>query len=81
MLRRYGVIDRPRAAARTLLCEMAICAGQLLLDRTAKGIEGRVRGWRDAAGLTLRGLPASSMIDLSLRAALWGRLGQRSNPT
>lgn len=78
MLRRYGVMGEPRAAARTLLSELAICMGQVALDRTAKGARGRIRGWRDAAGLTPRELPANGLISLSLRASLSRRLRQRS---
>ncbi|MGV1050205.1 MAG: glycosyltransferase family 2 protein, partial [Solirubrobacterales bacterium] len=47
MLRRYGVMSRPRLALRALVCEGTLCAGQLLLDHTARGIGGRLRGWRD----------------------------------
>ena len=47
MLRRYGVMSRPRDAARVLATEGAICAGQLLMDRTAAGLRGRLRGWRE----------------------------------
>jgi N-acetylglucosaminyl-diphospho-decaprenol L-rhamnosyltransferase len=70
MLRRYGVMSRPRDAARALIAEGAICAGQLLRDRTAKGIGGRLRGWRDAAGLERRPFPRSALLDISLREAL-----------
>ena len=51
MLRRYGVMSRPRLALRALACEGALCAGQVLLDRTAQGMRGRLRGWRDGGGL------------------------------
>ena len=57
MLRRYGVMRRPRAALRVLAAEGAICAGQMLADRTAKGLGGRLRGWRDARGLPPREAP------------------------
>jgi GT2 family glycosyltransferase len=49
MLRRYGVMRHPSLALRALACEAALCAGQLLKDRTAAGLRGRLRGWRDAA--------------------------------
>jgi GT2 family glycosyltransferase len=74
MLRRYGVMTEPRNAARTLLGELAICAGQVALDRTAKGARGRVRGWRDAAGLPPRQLPREGLIATSLPSALHRRL-------
>jgi N-acetylglucosaminyl-diphospho-decaprenol L-rhamnosyltransferase len=70
MLRRYGVMSRPRDAARALAAEAAICAGQLLGDRTAKGIGGRLRGWRDGAGLERRPIAGEALVDISLREAL-----------
>jgi GT2 family glycosyltransferase len=73
MLRRYGVLKRPSSAARTLLIETTICAGQVVLDRTLKGAAGRLRGWRDAAGLSRRPLP-DGLGKVSLRAALGRRL-------
>jgi GT2 family glycosyltransferase len=69
MLRRYGVMSRPRDAARVLATEGAICAGQLLLDRTASGLRGRVRGWRDGGG-ERRDLDGAPLLDLSARGAL-----------
>jgi N-acetylglucosaminyl-diphospho-decaprenol L-rhamnosyltransferase len=70
MLRRYGAMADPRRALRALAAETALCAGQLLRDRTAKGIGGRLRGWRDGAGLERRPIPADALLDLSLREAL-----------
>ena len=69
MLRRYGVMSRPRDAARVLATEGAICAGQLLLDHTAAGLRGRLRGWREGDGEQLRP-PAAGLLDLSAREAL-----------
>jgi N-acetylglucosaminyl-diphospho-decaprenol L-rhamnosyltransferase len=70
MLRRYGVMSRPRDAIRVLAAEGAICAGQLIADRTAKGIAGRLRGWRDGAGLERRAAAETDLLDISLRQAL-----------
>jgi N-acetylglucosaminyl-diphospho-decaprenol L-rhamnosyltransferase len=70
MLRRYGVMSRPRLALRALACESAICAGQLLMDRTAKGIGGRVGGWRDGGGLDRREEGDAELLDISARQAL-----------
>jgi N-acetylglucosaminyl-diphospho-decaprenol L-rhamnosyltransferase len=70
MLRRYGVTADRRLAARALAVEGVLCAGQLLRDRTAAGIGGRVRGWRAAAGLEPRPVPAGALLDLSPREAL-----------
>ena len=70
MLRRYGVMSRPRTAARALAAEAAICAGQILRDRTAKGLAGRFRGWRDGAGLERRPVPEEALLDIGLGEAL-----------
>jgi GT2 family glycosyltransferase len=78
MLRRYGVMRKPSSAARSLLCEAAICAGQLVLDRTPQGALGRLRGWHAAAGLTSRALPGDALIEASVRSSLSRRLRRRS---
>jgi N-acetylglucosaminyl-diphospho-decaprenol L-rhamnosyltransferase len=77
MLRRYGVMSSPRLALRALACEGALCAGQLLKDRTAKGIGGRLRGWRAAAGLEHRDPGGAPLLDLSAREALAMRRKRR----
>ncbi|HEX5989508.1 MAG TPA: glycosyltransferase family 2 protein [Solirubrobacterales bacterium] len=70
MLRRYGVMRHPRLALRALACEGALCAGQLLKDRTAAGLKGRLRGWREGAGLEPREVDRAPLLDLSARQAL-----------
>lgn len=70
MLRRYGVMSHPRLALRAFACEAAICTGQLLLDRAAGGIRGRLRGWRDAGGLGVRDSNNMGLLDISMREAL-----------
>jgi GT2 family glycosyltransferase len=70
MLRRYGVMRRPRLALRALACEGALCAGQVLMDRSAKGIGGRLRGWRDGSRLASRELGEAPLLDISGREAL-----------
>ncbi len=77
MLRRYGVMSRPGPALRTLACEGAICAGQLLMDRTAKGLGGRWRGWRDGGGLARRDLDGAPLLEISAREALGLRRRRR----
>jgi N-acetylglucosaminyl-diphospho-decaprenol L-rhamnosyltransferase len=77
MLRRYGVMRDPRLALRVLACEGALCAGQLLKDRTAGGVRGRLRGWRDAADLAPRDLGGAALLELSGREALALRLQRR----
>jgi N-acetylglucosaminyl-diphospho-decaprenol L-rhamnosyltransferase len=70
MLRRYGVMSHPRDAARVLATEGAISAGQLLMDRTAKGLRGRLRGWREGASAESRELDRGALLDISAREAL-----------
>ncbi len=77
MLRRYGVMSRPGPALRVLAAEGAICAGQLAMDHTAKGLAGRLRGWRDGAGLEQREVPEGALLDISLREALRMRRRRR----
>ena len=70
MLRRYGVMSRPRDAVRVLAAEGAICAGQVLLDRSAAGLRGRLRGWRQGGGLDHREVDGAPLLDLSAPEAL-----------
>jgi N-acetylglucosaminyl-diphospho-decaprenol L-rhamnosyltransferase len=81
MLRRYGVMLRPRDAVRALVAEGVICAGQIVRDRTAAGLRGRVRGFREGGGLKLRGVPGEpALADLSLGEALALRRARRGPP-
>jgi hypothetical protein len=77
MLRRYGVMGRPRDALRVLAAEGAICVGQIVRDRTAKGLGGRLRGWRDARGLPRRRAAAEGLGEISLGEALALRRARR----
>jgi len=77
MLRRYGVMSEPRLALRALACEGALCAGQLVMDRTAKGIGGRLRGWREGAGLPRRDADGAPLLGITARQALELRRGRR----
>jgi N-acetylglucosaminyl-diphospho-decaprenol L-rhamnosyltransferase len=70
MLRRYGIMRDPALALRALACESAIGAGQLLRDRTAMGLRGRLRGFRAGAGLPRREVGAAPLLDIPARDAL-----------
>jgi GT2 family glycosyltransferase len=70
MLRRYGVMRDPALAARALVCEAAIGVGQLLRDRTAAGLTGRLRGFRAGAGLPRREVGSAPLLDIGTREAL-----------
>jgi GT2 family glycosyltransferase len=78
MLRRYGVMSEPGSALRTLACEGAICAGQLLLDRTGAGVRGRLRGWRDANGMERRELGEAPLLEITAQQALSLRRRRRN---
>ncbi len=77
LLRRYGVMSRPGRAIRAVAAEAAICAGQLVKDRTVAGLRGRLRGWRDGGGLERRVTPTGALLDVSLREALRMRQKRR----
>jgi GT2 family glycosyltransferase len=77
MLRRYGVMQQPRQALRTLFCEGALCAGQLLMDRTGQGVAGRLRGWRDGGGQGRREIGAAPLLEISSGEALARRRRRR----
>jgi GT2 family glycosyltransferase len=82
LLRRYGVFRRPSVALRALVCDSALCAGQLVVDRTVTGVTGRVRGWQAAKGLEPRSWPpdgslqsGTGLLDLSTLEAIRRRGG------
>jgi hypothetical protein len=70
MLRRYGIMSSPRRALRALACEAALCAGQLLIDHTGRGLAGRIEGWRAGAGLERRDAGGVPLLDISAGEAL-----------
>ena len=78
MLRRYGVMSRPLDAVRVLATEGAVCAGQLLKDRTTAGMRGRLRGWRDGGGSTTLDVGDARLLEISGREALALRRRRRS---
>jgi N-acetylglucosaminyl-diphospho-decaprenol L-rhamnosyltransferase len=78
MLRRYGVMRDPTPALRALACEAAIGFGQVVRDRTAAGIAGRLRGFRAGAGLPHREVGAAPLLDISAREALALRRRRRA---
>jgi N-acetylglucosaminyl-diphospho-decaprenol L-rhamnosyltransferase len=78
MLRRYGVMRDPVLATRAIASEAAICAGQLLRDRTAEGLRGRLRGYRAGAGLPRREVGSAPLLGLTLREALALRRRRRA---
>jgi GT2 family glycosyltransferase len=78
MLRRYGVLSQPSGALRALAVEGTLCAGQLLRDGTAAGLQGRLRGWRDGAGLERPQVDESALLDIGPGEALRRRRQRRA---
>lgn len=70
LLRAYGFGKRPLPLARAIAVESAICAGQVVFQRTAQGARARLRGWRAGRGVTPRALPKDGLLDISIREAL-----------
>jgi N-acetylglucosaminyl-diphospho-decaprenol L-rhamnosyltransferase len=70
LLRAYGFGRRPLLLARAVAVEGAICAGQILLQRTAQGARARLRGWRDGRQVARRSIPDDGLLDISARDAL-----------
>ncbi|HEX3608979.1 MAG TPA: glycosyltransferase family 2 protein [Solirubrobacterales bacterium] len=70
LLRTYGFGRRPRLLARAVAADGAICAGQILTERTAQGLRGRLRGWRAGREAPRRHIPSGVLLDISLREAL-----------
>ena len=71
MLRRYGVMSTPAAArcarspARARSAPASCCA-----TAPPRGSAGRLRGWRDGAGLERRDAGGAPLLDISAREAL-----------
>jgi len=77
MLRRYGITSNPRLVLRAIACEGAICAGQIVFDRTAKGLIGRLHGWLAGGRLPQREIPFEGLLEISITEALQQRRRRR----
>jgi N-acetylglucosaminyl-diphospho-decaprenol L-rhamnosyltransferase len=76
LLRRYGVLRRG-VAARTLLTETLVVAGDALACGDLEALRGRLEGWRAARGQARHPWPPAEAIDhsISLRRSLALRRG------
>jgi GT2 family glycosyltransferase len=76
LLRRYGVLRR-RAAARALLTEALVVAGDAIVCHDLEALRGRLQGWRAAQGRERHPWPPEAAIDhsISLRESLALRRG------
>lgn len=70
LLRSYSFGRKPRALARAVAVEAVICAGQIAAHRTARGLYGRIAGWRAAKNLPRKTPPADGLLEISAREAL-----------
>ena len=59
VLRKWGVLDSRARAARVLLEDGVICAGQLVVDRTPAGARGRLAGYAAAANVARQAYPGA----------------------
>ena len=62
VVRRYGLLWT-RTGLRTAFTEAVVVAGDLLMSRDAAALQGRLRGFRSAAGLPRRAMPPADAID------------------
>jgi|SRR5689334_4359139 len=70
LLRAYGFGGRPRLLTRAVAVETAICAGQIVFQRTARGARARLRGWRAGRKAPRRSVPKDGLLDISAGEAL-----------
>ncbi len=88
VLRKWNVVT-PRRAPGIAVREGILCAGQLVVDRTASGIAGRLRGWAAARPserypqvlLARDGTNRGLRAELVRRARRRGRLRRRQQPS
>jgi N-acetylglucosaminyl-diphospho-decaprenol L-rhamnosyltransferase len=70
LLRAYGFSRRPLLLTRAIAVEAAICAGQIVFQRTTQGARARLRGWRAGRGIAPRSIPKDGLLEISARKAL-----------
>jgi N-acetylglucosaminyl-diphospho-decaprenol L-rhamnosyltransferase len=58
LVRKWSVMDSPGRALRVLASDAVVCGGQLVLDRTAAGVQGRIAGFRAAEHMPREPYPA-----------------------
>ena len=80
LLRRYGILRDPALAVPALIRELVIVGGQVVVDRNAAGLSGRLAGWSAAAGLPRRPRPRDGLVHASTLEALRMRSRRRHRP-
>jgi GT2 family glycosyltransferase len=81
LLRRYGILREPALAVPALIRELVIVGGQVVVDRNAAGLSGRLAGWSAAAGLPRRPRPRDGLVHASTLEALQMRSRRRRRPS
>jgi len=61
ILRKWSVLESSRRAARVLVEDGVICAGQVVVDRTPAGVRGRVDGFSTAARAPRQSYPETAL--------------------
>ena len=77
VLRKWGVLRSPGRAARTLVTDGVVCAGQLVIDRSLAGVRGRIRGYR--AATPAAPFPSEALADRSAADGALRTLGRRAS--
>lgn len=78
LLRKWSVTDSQSRAARVLTNDAVVCGGQLVLDRTAAGVRGRIDGFRAARGVPQEPYPGDLLKAIpQSRRTLGRRLRRR----
>ena len=78
VLRKWSVLVAPSRVPKTLARELALCAGQAVIDRTLSGFQGRFAGYLSARGAQREPYPAGALRGRDdLRRTLARRLRRR----
>lgn len=80
VLRRWSVLA-PRRMPAVLAAESAICAAQIVFDRNAAGIGGRIAGWRAAGTVRPYPYPSFDANDVGLLRQMARRRARRARLT
>jgi N-acetylglucosaminyl-diphospho-decaprenol L-rhamnosyltransferase len=76
VLRKWGVLRSPARTAQVLVTDGAVCAGQLVIDRSLAGVRGRVRGYRAA---TSGPFPSEALLERGAAGGVLRTLGRRAS--
>jgi len=57
LLRKYGIAKRPSLALKVALSDIPAGLAQIVLDRTAAGLKGRMEGWRAGRDASREAVP------------------------